>query len=89
MKQVVYGSQFRKDYKRYQHKPKMLAALNEIVRMLASGEEIPKRYLPHRLHGCYEGFMECHIQSDFLLIWIDKDTGTVYLERLGTHSELF
>ena len=33
--------------------------------------------------------MECHIQNDFLLIWIDKDARTVKLVRLGSHSELF
>lgn len=89
MRKVVYGTQFRKDYKRYVHKPKLLAALNEIVKMLERGENIPRQYKPHKLHGNYEGCMECHVQSDYLLIWIDENTGMVYLERLGTHSELF
>lgn len=31
--------------------------------------------------------MECHIEDDFLLIWIDDDI--VELVRLGSHSELF
>ena len=33
--------------------------------------------------------MECHIESDFLLIWIDEAARTVSLVRLGSHSELF
>lgn len=33
--------------------------------------------------------VERHIESDFLLIWIDESTNTVWLERLGSHSELF
>ncbi len=33
--------------------------------------------------------MECHIESDFLLIWIDEQKGIVELVRLGSHSELF
>ena len=32
--------------------------------------------------------MECHIESDFLLIWIDEQNGIVELVRLGSHSEL-
>lgn len=33
--------------------------------------------------------MECHIQGDFLLIWIDRTTNDIDLLRLGSHSELF
>ncbi len=33
--------------------------------------------------------MECHIESDFLLIWFDKNADEVKLVRLGSHSELF
>ena len=44
---------------------------------------------PHKLHGIYEGCMECHIEDDYLLIWIDETTDTIKLLRLGTHHELF
>ena len=37
----------------------------------------------------YAGCMECHIQGDFLLIWMDQDTNDIDLLRLGSHSELF
>lgn len=33
--------------------------------------------------------MECHVESDTLLIWWDKDTGVIKLVRFGSHSELF
>ena len=39
------------------------------------------------LKGQYKGCMECHIEGDFLLIWIDEDA--ISLVRLGSHSELF
>ena len=39
--------------------------------------------------GDYAGCMECHVQGDFLLVWIDEEEDTVYLVRLGSHSELF
>ena len=41
------------------------------------------------LIGDYAGHMECHIQGDYLLIWIDVDSNVVKLIRLGSHSELF
>jgi mRNA interferase YafQ len=31
--------------------------------------------------------MECHIEGDFLLIWIDGEI--IDLLRIGSHSELF
>lgn len=35
-------------------------------------------------------FMECHIKPDTLLVyWISEETQTLYLERIGSHSELF
>ena len=41
------------------------------------------------LTGNYEGYMECHIEGDFLLIWFDHETDQIDLVRLGSHSELF
>lgn len=40
--------------------------------------------------GEYEGFRECHIEPDFLLIYKINDIEIVlYLVRVGTHSDLF
>ena len=47
------------------------------------------KYYPHMLTGNYAGFMECHIEGDFLLIWFDHETDQIDLVRLGFHSELF
>jgi mRNA interferase YafQ len=33
--------------------------------------------------------MECHVENDMLLIWIDADENIIKLVRLGSHSELF
>ena len=63
----------------------MIAALG----LLQTGNPIPQENRPHRLNGTYAGHMECHIENDFLLIWIDKETDTIKLVRLGSHSELF
>ena len=89
MKILQPTTQYRKDLKRYRHKPKMRAALVEILTMLKEGLPIPAEYYPHMLQGNYKGCMECHIQGDFLLIWFDPDSDIIELVRLGTHSELF
>lgn len=87
MKEVRSGSQFRKDLKRYKNDTAKLEKLYNIVSLLERCEEIPKEFKPHMLTGDYAGHMECHVENDFLLIWID-DT-EVKLVRLGSHSELF
>ncbi|MCU7837270.1 MAG: type II toxin-antitoxin system YafQ family toxin [gamma proteobacterium symbiont of Taylorina sp.] len=42
----------------------------------------------HGLIGNYAGRRECHIESDWLLIYKLMDK-TIIFERMGTHSELF
>lgn len=87
MKRVHPSRQFKKDLKRYSNKPEKLAALTEIVDLLIAEKPIPKEYKPHTLKGKYNGYMECHIEDDFLLIWIESDM--IDLVRIGTHSNLF
>ena len=89
MKKIHYSTQYKKDIKRYANRNDLLEALLEILRMLERNIPIPPNYYPHKLKGKYKGCWECHIHSNFLLIWIDENTGDIYLERIGTHSELF
>jgi mRNA interferase YafQ len=89
MKKIFPSSQYKKDYKRYRHNPRKVAALREVIEMLENEQPIPKQYLPHMLTGRYKGCMECHIEGDFLLIWIDEQRNIIELVRLGSHSELF
>lgn len=89
MKKIFPSGQYKKDYKRYRNQPKTIAALAEVINMLANGQPIPAEYFPHMLHGRYKECMECHIQGDCLLIWLDEANDIVELVRLGSHSELF
>ena len=89
MKKIFPSGQYKKDYKRYRHQPQKLNELKVVIDMLANDIPIPPKYNPHILHGDYKGCMECHIQGDFLLIWIDEVNNIVELVRLGTHAELF
>lgn len=82
-------TQFKRDYKRFRNNPKKLEKLMVILNMLQSEIPIPAEYYPHMLTGNYAGFMECHIEGDFLLIWFDHETDQIDLVRLGSHSELF
>ena len=89
MKQFKTSTQYRKDLKRYKNKPAKLEALKEVLTLLKYEQPIPAEYLPHMLSGNYKGCMECHVGSDFLIIWIDEQSDIIELVRLGSHSELF
>ena len=87
MKELVFSTEFKKDYRKIVNQPKKQAALSDIFKLLENGQPIPADRKPHKLHGLYEGCLECHVGGNFLLIWIDETTNTIKLVRLGT--ELF
>ena len=89
MKKLHPTTQYKRDYKRFRNNPKKLEKLMVILKMLQSETPIPVEYSPHMLTGNYAGYMECHIEGDFLLIWFDHETDQIDLVRLGSHSELF
>lgn len=89
MKRLFPSGQFKKDYKRYRHNTKKKVALQIVLNMLANEQPIPAEYQPHKLTGNYKRCLECHLESDFLLIWIDEKRDIIELVRLGSRSELF
>lgn len=89
MNTLKITSQFKKDLKRYKHRPTAIDKLETLLHRLKNGEEIPQENRPHLLRGNYRGHMECHVENDILLIWWDKQAGVITLVRFGTHSELF
>ena len=82
-------SQFKKDLKRYKYETEKLQCLQTVLHHLKEQGTIPAYYRPHLLSGEYKNCMECHIQNDFLLIWMDQREEVIKLLRLGSHSELF
>ncbi|MGM9870399.1 MAG: type II toxin-antitoxin system YafQ family toxin [Muribaculaceae bacterium] len=89
MKELRYTRQFKKDLKRFLNQPKKLKELNIVLDMLRNEITLPEKYRLHILKGEYSGCLECHIESDFLLVWYDEESDTIALLRLGSHSELF
>ena len=89
MKEIRKTSQFKKDYKRFKNDKEFIETLMNVVMFLAEGKDIPEEYYPHPLKGNWKNYMECHIESDTLLIWFDKEHDIIELVRLSSHSELF
>jgi len=86
---IKMTSRFKKDLKHYKNQPKKIEELETVLTLLKYSGTVPDSYNPHGLKGNYNGFMECHIEDDFLLIWFDYNNNVISLTRLGSHSELF
>lgn len=83
-------SQFKKDFKKYRYNEPVLKEFEEVIRMLRNRNKLPEQYVDHLLGGQYKGMRECHLKPDALLIYsISEESQTLYLERIGSHSELF
>lgn len=91
MFQLKYSKQFRKDFKRLQHGNFFpLEEFNLALDSLVRGIPLPARFLNHRLSGAWRDCYECHVQPDILLIYtIERESGYIYLLRLGSHAALF
>lgn len=87
--QIIPSTKFKKDQKRYRNNIRKMQKLYAVLKHLEQTGCVPIECRPHKLHGNYEGTLECHIEDDFLLIWIDESSNTIRLVRLGTHHELF
>lgn len=88
--EIVPSNQFRKDLKLAQKRGYDIDKIKKVISALAGGETLEAKYRDHALTGDYSGFRECHIQSDWLLIYqINGDRLILFLARTGTHSDLF
>jgi mRNA interferase YafQ len=87
---ISFSTQFKKDYKRCIKRNYDIPLLEKVMVLLREQGKLPNRYKPHILSGNYANFWECHIKGDWLLIWFQNyETKEIYLDRLGTHSDLF
>lgn len=84
----VYSRQFDKDLKRMQRRNKNLEKLKIIIRSLVAEESMDPIYREHKPIGNWKGRWECHIESDWLLIYKIEENRIIF-ERTGTHSDLF
>lgn len=81
-----------KDYKRDLRKipPEILSSAEfaEVLYCLHTRRPLPAQYKDHGLTGNWQGFRDCHIKNDLVLIYT-YEAQQLVLVRLGSHSELF
>lgn len=90
MLNLVYTTQFKKDYKLAQKRHVDIDELFKVIGMLQKQELLPEEKRNHLLAGNYKGYRECHVRPDLLLIYKIKEKDLeLLLFRTGTHSDLY
>jgi mRNA interferase YafQ len=88
MLELLWTSQFKKDLKKAKARGKSLGKLNQITALLQQEKPLLQKHHNHKLSGEYNDHWECHIEPDWLLIYL-KSARAITLVRTGTHSDLF
>lgn len=88
MLKIKITSQYKKDHKKAQKQGKNLDELKLVISKIAKKGTLPQHYKDHALSGKLRDQRDCHIESDFILLYKIKDD-ELLLVRLGSHSELF
>lgn len=87
---IKYHTMFKKDFKRIKKRGYDISRLEKIVELLANEVALPEQFKDHNLSGNYNGFRECHIAPDWLLIYqVNNNELVLVLSRTGSHSDLF
>ena len=84
----VFTRQFEKDIRRAERRGKNIEKFKIIANALLAGERLDPIHRDHRLVGSFVGRRDCHIESDWVLIYKTEEQRIIF-ERMGTHSDLF
>ena len=79
---------FKKDMKRQKKREKSREKLLTIMETICRDGDAPEKYFPHNLVGKWINHRECHIEPDWLLIYVVEEERVIF-HRTGTHSDLF
>ena len=85
---LIYTTQFKKDFKRISKQGKDLEKLEYVIETLLSKKSLDQKFIDHSLYGKCKNHRDCHIEPDWLLIYRITSESLI-LERTGSHSVLF
>jgi mRNA interferase YafQ len=88
VKEPIYTTRFRREFALMLRRGKNEAIFEVVAARLLNGEPLAPRHQDHALKGSYLGWRDCHLQSDWVLIYKSTPTEIIF-GRTGTHSDLF
>ena len=89
MLNLGYSTQFKKDFKKIAKLPiPDVVEVGHVIKQLQLEQPLAAKYVDHSLTGGWQGYRDCHIKPDLVLIYKAEDN-LLKLARIGSHSELF
>ncbi len=86
---LEYSNQFKKDFKKITKMPiPDIIEVGSVISTLQKGLILKAKYVDHPLSGNWNGFRDCHIKPDLVLIYRSHET-TLQLARIGSHNDVF
>jgi addiction module RelE/StbE family toxin len=79
---------FKRDRRLMERRNKDIKKLKKLMALIIAEAPLPRSCREHPLHGAYEGCTECHVESDWLLVYRFEDEA-VHFARTGSHSDIF
>lgn len=88
--QISFTKDYKRDLKKLATQPEILLSVEmvEVMNCLFNGLPLPEKYKDHALSGNWQGFRDCHIKNDLVLIYRKTEEGIIFT-RLNSHSEVF
>ncbi len=88
MLKPFYTNQFNKDIEKVSKQNRDIGLIKDIIRKLILQKTLDMKFKDHKLKGQYADHRECHIQPDWLLIYLIRHDSITFV-RTGSHAELF
>ena len=90
MLQIVFTRKMKRDIKLMIKRGKDISKLTTALTILANLEAMPAQYRDHQLRGDMSDFRECHLESDWLLLYqVFQDILVLSASGTGSHADLF
>jgi len=92
MRTIERSTKFKADYKRVARSPhgaSLGKLLEPVLAALLMDQTLDTSMKDHQLKGDWNGYRECHLKPDLLLIYRKEGSEVLKLARLGSHSQLF
>ena len=88
--ELLKTSRFKAGVKLARKRGLDLCLLEDVIEKLRLDQPLEAKHHNHELSGKFKGVWECHIQPDWLLLYL-KDNGVLVLTLVdtGTHSDIF
>jgi mRNA interferase YafQ len=88
--ELIKTSRFKAGVKLARKRGLDISLLEDVIEKLRLDQPLEAKHRNHELSGNFKGVWECHIQPDWLLLYL-KDNGVLVLTLVdtGTHSDIF